>query len=85
MNLASFHWPAQIPRLHWMGRPCPRCHSIEFTSAVTEPFDRLPALFFLQPIRCVNCWRKYYSLRRAEPAHPSEEQLWGQPETSRER
>jgi hypothetical protein len=65
VKLASLNWPSKVPRLLGMGRPCPRCSSVEFRAAVPEPADRLLAMFFLQPIRCVNCWRKYYSLHKS--------------------
>jgi hypothetical protein len=57
-------WPSRLPRLLWMGRTCPCCRSIEFRSAEPEHLDRLFMLLSLRPIRCVNCWRRYYSLRR---------------------
>lgn len=63
MTFASLNWPSQLPRLLWKRRNCPRCSSVEFRSAEPELLDRLLVLFTLRPIRCVNCWRRYYWFR----------------------
>jgi hypothetical protein len=67
MDIADLTWPSGIPRLLWMHRECPLCSSIEFSTAESHPLDRLMRLFSLTPIRCINCWRRYYwfSNRRA--------------------
>ena len=53
-------WPSRIPQVLWMRRECPRCSSIEFQTAESGSFDRLLKLLGLHPVRCVNCWRRYY-------------------------
>ena len=60
MDIASFHWPGILPRILWMRRQCPICSSIQFQLAESEPLDGLFGLFALRPVRCVNCWRRYY-------------------------
>ena len=60
MDIAGLNWPSSVPRLLWMRRECPLCSSIEFQTAESHPFDRLLGLFALRPVRCVNCWRRYY-------------------------
>jgi len=42
------------------------CTSTEFKSAEREWLDVFFALFSLRPVRCVNCWRRYYWFRNAD-------------------
>jgi len=65
MNSAGLNWPPAIPRLLWMRRKCPLCSSIEFKSAEPEWLDSVLAMFRLHAVRCVNCWRRYYSFAKA--------------------
>lgn len=65
MNSARLNWPSVIPRLLWMRRTCPLCSSIEFKTAEPEWLDNVLVLFRLSPVRCVNCWRRYYSFAKA--------------------
>lgn len=60
MKSAALHRPPLIPRLLWMRRKCPLCNSVEFTMAEPEWQDSLLAPWRLEPVRCVNCWRRYY-------------------------
>ena len=64
MNTASLNWPGRLPRLLLIRRECPLCSSIEFRTAESHPLDTLLALFALRPVRCVNCWRRYYWLSK---------------------
>jgi len=50
----------RFPRLLWFQRQCPLCSSICFRQAEPEYLDRLLATFMLRPVRCDNCWRRYY-------------------------
>ena len=63
MSIVNLEWPSGLPRFLWMDRECPRCSSIEFRSAEPGRLDKLFMVLALQPIRCVNCWRRYYSFR----------------------
>lgn len=65
MKTARLNWPPAIPRLLWMRRNCPLCSSLEFKSAEPEWLDSLLAPFRLRAVRCVNCWRRYYSFAKA--------------------
>jgi hypothetical protein len=60
MDIAGLNWPGRIPRLLWMRRECTLCSSIEFQTAEAKALDGLFRLFALHPVRCVNCWRRYY-------------------------
>jgi hypothetical protein len=60
MAIASLNWPSGIPRVLWTGRTCPRCSSFEFRTAEHGFLDGPLRMFFLQPVRCANCWRRYY-------------------------
>jgi hypothetical protein len=64
MDIAGLNWPTRIPRVLWIRRMCPLCSSIEFQTAESEALDGLFMLFALQPVRCVNCWRRYYWFTR---------------------
>jgi hypothetical protein len=60
MEIANRNWPSSIPRILWKRHECPRCSSIEFRAAESHPLDPLLRSFALRPVRCVNCWRRYY-------------------------
>jgi hypothetical protein len=60
MDLAEVNWPSSLPRLLWKRPDCPLCSSIEFREAEQHPLDGLLGMFALSPVRCVNCWRRYY-------------------------
>ena len=49
-------------------RKCPSCASVKFKPAELRPYDGLLALFWLRPVRCLFCWRRFYwvSLRGAQ-------------------
>jgi hypothetical protein len=68
MNAPRFDWPSSLPRLLWSPRICPLCTSLEFTEAELLPMDRPLAFFSLRPLRCVNCWRRYYGFSNARKA-----------------
>jgi hypothetical protein len=59
MNAASVSWPRLMPRLLWR-RKCPLCTSTSFQEALPERVDLLFHLLGFAPIRCSNCWRRYY-------------------------
>lgn len=77
MSIAGIHWPSPLPKILWMGRSCPRCSSVEFRSAELEPLDVFFAVLSLHPVRCVNCWRRYYWFRYVK-ANQEEQFLQGQ-------
>ena len=60
MEIVERHWPSSLPRILWRRRECPLCSSIEFKAAERHPLDPLLRVFALFPVRCVNCWRRYY-------------------------
>jgi hypothetical protein len=60
MSSLEVNWPSRIPRLLFGSRVCPLCTSTEFRSAELGVMDKLLRRFALTPIRCVNCWRRYY-------------------------
>lgn len=50
----------RLPRLLWFQRQCPLCSSICFQEAEQAYLDSFLAVFMLRPVRCDNCWRRYY-------------------------
>ncbi len=76
MSAARLNWPPAIPRLLWIRQKCPLCNSIEFKSAEPKWLDNVFALLSLRPIRCVNCWRRYYGFRNAD-AKENEQRVQG--------
>jgi hypothetical protein len=59
MDFAAQGWLGRLP--HVLGtRQCPLCSSIRFQAAESSWPDGLLALVTLHPVRCVNCWRRYY-------------------------
>ena len=59
MDIAGVNWPSNFPQFLWT-RQCPLCGSNEFQAAELHSLDGLLRLFGLRPVRCVNCWRRYY-------------------------
>lgn len=60
MDSAVQSWFGRLPKVLWTERQCPLCSSIRFEPAEAGPLDPLLGLFLLRPVRCVNCWRRYY-------------------------
>ncbi len=60
MNAASITWPNWLPRVLWFRHACPRCNSTQFKAGELRWFDGLLAMFFLHPVRCKFCWRRFY-------------------------
>ena len=60
MNVATVTWPRWLPRVLWFRPVCPACTGVDFNPAELRPYDGLLALFFLRPVRCKACWRRYY-------------------------
>jgi len=67
MGIADLTWPSSIPRLLWMRRKCPLCSSIRFQTADSHSLDWLLGLIAFSPIRCANCWRRYYWFAKRSP------------------
>ncbi len=60
MDLAMQGWLDRLPKMLWSRRQCPLCSSVHFAEAEAGPLDGLLGMFMLRPVRCVNCWRRYY-------------------------
>jgi hypothetical protein len=67
MDFAAPDWLGRLPRVLWK-RQCPLCSSIRFEAAESSWPDGLLGLLILRPVRCVNCWRRYYWFGRANTA-----------------
>ena len=63
MSIAGQHRLPRIPQI-LRGRQCPLCSSLEFREDVPQSLDRLLSFFGFRPVRCVNCWRRYYQFAR---------------------
>jgi hypothetical protein len=57
---APISLPSAFPHVLWARRECPLCSSLEFRQAETKFLDRMMSWLSLRPVRCVNCWRRYY-------------------------
>lgn len=53
-------WPARRPQFLLLRRSCPLCSSVEFVEAESLLLDGLLGVVGLRPVRCKNCWRRYY-------------------------
>jgi hypothetical protein len=62
VNRVSRNWPEWLPHPLWIRRRCPRCNGDKFKQAELRSFDGLLSMFFLHPVRCKFCWRRYYWL-----------------------
>jgi len=58
---------AHLPHVLW-SRNCPLCSSIRFEAAESSHLDGLLSLLMLRPVRCINCWRRYYLFLKADAA-----------------
>jgi hypothetical protein len=57
---SGMRWLSKFSGLLWFGQKCPLCTSILFTEAEHQSFDRLLSLLAFHPVRCANCFRRYY-------------------------
>jgi hypothetical protein len=64
MGKAAINPPNNLPHILWFRRVCPLCSSFRFESAELGPLDGFLGLFSLRPVRCTNCWRRYYWFAR---------------------
>jgi hypothetical protein len=64
MSRATSYWPQQLPHLLWKHQ-CPLCTSLDFEAAEIGGGDFLMKLFHATPVRCSNCWRRYYWFKSA--------------------
>jgi len=53
-----------LPRMLVLRELCPVCRATEFQTSMSHPLTSLLALFSIRPVRCMNCWRRYYWLTR---------------------
>jgi hypothetical protein len=64
--------PETSPGMRWLSRfsgflfdrKCPLCTSILFTEAEHQSLDRLLTMLSFHPVRCANCFRRYYSFAK---------------------
>ena len=69
MNDTNWELPSWVPPMPLLRHKCPRCKSVKFKAAELRSFDSLLSLFFLHPVRCMFCWRRFYWLSlRGAPA-----------------
>jgi hypothetical protein len=66
MDVASVRWLGRFSGLLWVGQQCPLCTSILFNKAEHGALDRLLTLLALRPVRCANCFRRYYCFAKAQ-------------------
>ena len=64
-NSPGGRWLTKFVGFLWFGQKCPLCTSILFAQAEYRPLDRMLALLALRPVRCVNCFRRYYCFAKA--------------------
>ena len=60
MHRVRWTWTSRLPHLLWFGHKCPSCASVKFKPAEMRSYDGLFSMFFLRPVRCLFCWRRYY-------------------------
>ena len=61
MSNTGRDWPNWLPHPLWIHRRCPRCNSVKFKEAELRAIDSLFGLIAFRPVRCMFCWRRYYS------------------------
>jgi len=60
MDFSTHGWFGRLPQVLWIQRQCPLCSSIRFEQAEPGSLDGPLGVLMLHPVRCVNCWRRYY-------------------------
>jgi hypothetical protein len=62
---SGMRWLSRFSGLLWFGQKCPLCTSMLFTEAEHQSLDRLLTLLAFHPVRCANCFRRYYCFSRS--------------------
>jgi hypothetical protein len=60
MEITGVNRLPRLPQILWRRQPCPLCGSVQFKQAEPGVLDGLLGMVSLRPVRCVNCWRRYY-------------------------
>jgi len=60
MSTEIVSWPHWLPRVLWMRRICPSCTCTAFKPSPVRSYDTLLGMFFLRPVQCTWCWRRFY-------------------------
>jgi hypothetical protein len=58
-------WLSRFSGLLFFGQKCPLCTSMLFTEAEHQSSDRLLKLLAFRPVRCANCFRRYYCFAKS--------------------
>jgi hypothetical protein len=66
MDVTKQRWLGKFSGLLWGAQQCPLCTSILFSEAEHRPLDRLLMLLAFRPVRCANCFRRYYCFAKAQ-------------------
>ena len=68
MNVEAMTWPVGCRECFGYGEGALAANPFNSNPPSCAPYDGLLGLFFLRPVRCKFCWRRYYwiSLRGAE-------------------
>jgi predicted DCC family thiol-disulfide oxidoreductase YuxK len=62
---SGMRWLSRFSGFLWFDQRCPLCTSILFTEAEHQALDRLLTLLAFHPVRCANCFRRYYCFAKS--------------------
>ena len=63
MRLRDLNWHNGIPRFFVFRERCPLCRTREFHASMSHPFRSILRFVAIHPVRCQNCWRRFYWLK----------------------
>jgi hypothetical protein len=62
---SGMRWLTKFSGFLLSDQKCPLCTSILFTQAEHQSLDRLLAWLPFHPVRCANCFRRYYCFSKS--------------------
>jgi len=63
MRIGDFNWHNGIPQFFVVRERCPLCLATAFNLSAQHPLKQVLRVFAIRPVRCANCWRRYYWLK----------------------
>ena len=63
MKIRDLNWHNGIPRYVVFRERCPICRTREFHASMSHPLRSVLQYLAVHPVRCQNCWRRYYWLK----------------------
>jgi hypothetical protein len=69
MRIRDLNWHNGIPQFFVVRERCPLCRATEFNLSAQHPLKQVLRYVAIRPVRCANCWRRYYWLKPGRIRH----------------